>query len=456
MTLASFKAYDIRGKVPSELNEDLARNIGRAYAEHFKPRKVVIGRDMRLSSPTIAGALADGFLEAGVDVVDIGLGGTELVYFASFHLEREGVDGGVAVTASHNPADYNGMKLVTKGAVPISGDSGLKDIERLAERGYPQATKEAGTKRGTLTTVDVWPAYIAHLLTYVDVKALAPFKLVANAGNGCAGLVIDRIEKSLPFTFVKVQNEPDGKFPNGVPNPILTENHAATADVVRREKAHVGLAWDGDHDRCFFFDDAGEFVEGYYMVGLFAQELLAKTGPSAIIHDPRLVWNTIDLVERGNGRAVMSKTGHAFIKERMRKENAVYGGEMSAHHYFRDFAYCDSGMIPWLLLASTMSRTQKTLKQLVEEMQARFPASGEINLKLEDAKRALAALDAKFGAEAIARDTTDGVSLTFDKWRVNVRSSNTEPVVRVNVESRADPALMKQKTDEVLAVLRAA
>jgi phosphomannomutase len=454
MALASFKAYDIRGKVPSELNEDLARNIGRAYAEHFKPRKVVIGRDMRLSSPSIAGALADGFLDAGVDVVDIGLGGTELVYFASFHLEKDGVDGGIAVTASHNPADYNGMKLVTKGAVPISGDSGLKDIERLAERGYASAPK--ASKRGTLTTVDVWPAYIAHLLTYVDVKALEKFKLVANAGNGCAGLVVDRIEKSLPFTFVKVQNEPDGTFPNGVPNPILVENHAATANVVRSEQAHVGLAWDGDHDRCFFFDDDGNFVEGYYMVGLFAQELLAKTGPSAIIHDPRLVWNTIDLVERGGGRAVMSKTGHAFIKERMRKENAVYGGEMSAHHYFRDFAYCDSGMIPWLLLTSTMSRTKKTLKQLVQEMQAAFPASGEINLKLADAKRALAALDAKFGAEAIARDTTDGVSLTFPQWRVNVRSSNTEPVVRVNVESRADAALMKTKTDEVLAVLRSA
>ena len=454
MTLACFKAYDIRGKVPSELNEELARNIGRAYAERFQPRRVVIGRDMRLSSEAIAGALAEGFLEAGVDVVDIGLGGTELVYFASFFLERDGVDGGIAVTASHNPADYNGMKLVTKGAVPISGDSGLKDIERLAEKGYARAPA-----RGTRTTVDVWPAYIEHLLSYVDVKALQPLRFVANAGNGCAGLVIDRIEQRLPLTFIKVHNTPDGTFPNGVPNPILTENHAATADVVKREKAHVGLAWDGDHDRCFFFDDEGNFVEGYYMVGLFAQELLAKPGNakgSAVIHDPRLVWNTIDLVERAGGRAVMSKTGHAFIKERMRKENAVYGGEMSAHHYFREFAYCDSGMIPWLLLASTMSRTGKTLKQLVSEMQERFPASGEINLKLADAKRALEALDAHFGKQAVARDTTDGVSLTFDTWRVNVRSSNTEPVVRVNVESRGDPALMKQKTDEVLAVLRAA
>lgn len=457
MALASFKAYDIRGKVPSELDEELARNIGRAYAQHFKPRKVVIGRDMRLSSPAIAGALAEGFLTSGVDVVDIGLGGTELVYFAAFHLEREGVDGGIAVTASHNPADYNGMKLVTKGAVPISGDSGLKDIERLAERLTEHVTEpRSATKVGKLSTADVWPAYIEHLLSYVDVKALAPLKIVANAGNGCAGIVIDRIEKALPFTFVKVQSTPDGTFPNGVPNPILVENHAATADVVRAERAHIGLAWDGDHDRCFFFDEDGAFIEGYYMVGLFAQELLKKSGPAAIIHDPRLVWNTIDLVEKAGGRAVMSKTGHAFIKERMRKENAVYGGEMSAHHYFRDFASCDSGMIPWLLLASTMSRTKKSLKELVSEMQARFPASGEINLKLADAQRALAALDANFGKLAVARDTTDGISLTFDQWRVNVRSSNTEPVVRVNVESRGDVGLMRAKTEEVLAVLRAA
>ncbi len=450
MTLKCFKAYDIRGKVPSELDEDLARNIGRAYAQLEKPRRVVIGRDMRLSSEAIAGALADGLREAGVDVVDIGLGGTELVYFAAFHLEKDGVDGGIAVTASHNPADYNGMKLVRRGAVPISGDTGLKDIERLAEQGFARAAPT-----GKRETVDVWPAYIEHLLSYVDVKALAPLKIVANAGNGCAGLVVDKLEARLPFSFIKVHNEPDGTFPNGVPNPILVDNHPATADVVRAHKADLGLAWDGDHDRCFFFDAGGAFIEGYYMVGLFASELLAKQPEgTAVVHDPRLVWNTIDLVERGGGRPVMSKTGHAFIKERMRKENAVYGGEMSAHHYFREFAYCDSGMIPWLLLTSTMSRTKSSLAELVADMQQRFPASGEVNLTIANPKAALDKVRATFGPGAVRIDETDGISVEHETWRVNVRSSNTEPVVRVNVESRGDAALMRAKTDEVLGLLR--
>jgi phosphomannomutase len=445
--LACFKAYDIRGKVPSELNEDIARNIGRAYAEIFAAKKVAIGRDMRLSSPAIAAALAEGFNEAGVDVVDIGLGGTELSYFAAFHLPD--VDGAIAVTASHNPADYNGMKLVQKGAVPISGDSGLKEIEARAATGYAR-----GTKRGLVEARDIMPAYIEHLLSYVDVASIKPFTVVANAGNGCAGLIIDELEKRLPVKFIKVQNEPDGTFPNGVPNPILEENRAPTIDAVRKHKADVGLAWDGDHDRCFFFDHEGNFIDGYYMVGLFAAELLAKQRGSAVIHDPRLVWNTVDLVEKAGGRAVMSKTGHAFIKERMRKENAVYGGEMSAHHYFREFAYCDSGMIPWLLLLQTMSRTGKSLKELVADMQSRFPASGEININA-DAKRSLAIMKEKFAKGAISVDETDGVSIEHATWRVNVRASNTEPVVRINVETRGDAALMKQKTEEVLAALRA-
>lgn len=452
MGLACFKAYDIRGRVPSELDEDLARAIGRAYVELFQPRRVVVGRDMRLSSPAIAGALADGLREAGADVIDIGLGGTELVYFAAFHLQKDGVDGGIAVTASHNPADYNGMKLVQKGAVPISGDSGLREIEALAQRGR---CAPKGTLRGKIEQHDVWPAYVEHLLTYVDAQALAPLKIVANAGNGCAGLVIDKLESRLPLSFIKVMNDPDGRFPNGVPNPILVENHPATADVVRRERAALGLAWDGDHDRCFFFDERGAFIEGYYMVGLFAQELLRTAAGAAVIHDPRLVWNTIDLVEGAGGRPVLCKTGHAFIKERMRKENAVYGGEMSAHHYFRDFAYCDSGMIPWLLLAQTMSRTKQSLGQLVADMQRRYPASGEINLTLADAKAALTKVRAAFAAGAVSVDDTDGVSIEHAKWRVNVRASNTEPVVRVNVETRGDEALLRERTEAVLAVLRA-
>lgn len=451
MPLPSFKAYDIRGKVPSELDEDLARQIGRAYAQRFKPRAVVVGRDMRLSSEAIAAALSEGLLEMGVDVVDIGLCGTELVYFASFHLEAEGVDGGIIVTASHNPADYNGMKLVQKGAVPISGDSGLRDIEALAEAGVDVVD---GTARGTRTTRDIMGAYVDHLLGYVDVAALSPLKIVVNAGNGCAGLVIDAIEKRLPFTFTKLHHEPDGRFPHGVPNPLLVENRAVTAKAVVDTGADLGIAWDGDFDRCFFFDDAGNFVEGYYMVGLFAAEALRAAPGASIIHDPRLTWNTIEQVTTAGGVAVQSKTGHAFIKERMRKENAVYGGEMSAHHYFRDFAFCDSGMIPWLLLTAQMSRTKKSLRALVEEMQQRFPASGEINLHLADARQALSAVRDAFGAGAVDIDTTDGISIAHPQWRLNVRASNTEPVVRVNVESRGDTALMQAKTDDVLSLLR--
>ena len=459
MSLASFKAYDIRGKVPEELSDDLARNIGRAFAQRFEPRRVVVGRDMRLSSPSIAGALIDGFREGGVDVIDIGLCGTEMVYFAAFHLEGEGVDGGVMVTASHNPADYNGMKLVTKGARPISGDSGLRDIEALAERGFDRAALT-----GAIEQRSIMDPYIEHLLGYVDPKTLMPLKLVANAGNGCAGIVIDAIDRisgqrGLPFSFLKVHNTPDGAFPHGVPNPLLPENRAPTVDAVRSFDggADVGLAWDGDFDRCFFFDESGAFVEGYYMVGLFAEEMLRNSPGSTIVHDPRLTCKTVEKVAGAGGRAVMSKTGHAFIKERMRKENAVYGGEMSAHHYFRDFAFCDSGMIPWLLLAQQMSRTGKRLSALVDEMQRRFPASGEINLTLRDAKRALAAVRERFssedGTDGVV-DTTDGVSIDHARWRLNVRSSNTEPVVRVNVESRGDRPLMEQKTDEVLTLLR--
>lgn len=450
MALSCFKAYDVRGKVPSELNEDLARAIGRAYAVRFTPKKVVVVRDMRLSSAAIANALIDGLQRQGVDVIDLGLGGTEMSYFGAFHLEAEGVDGGIAVTASHNPADYNGMKFVQKGAVPVSGDSGLKDIEKLAEA---NSFTDAAT-RGSRSTRDIMPAYVEHLLTYLDMATLKPLKIVANAGNGCAGLVIDALEARLPFAFTKVHHEPDGTFPHGVPNPLLVENRAPSVDAVLATRADFGVAWDGDFDRCFFFDHEGGFVEGYYMVGLFAEELLRDAPGAAIIHDPRLTWNTIEKVAGAGGRAVQSKTGHAFIKERMRKEDAVYGGEMSAHHYFKRFAFCDSGMIPWLLLAQQISRTGKSLKQLVSEMQARFPASGEINLHLDDAKKALAAVRQRFGGGAVAIDETDGISIENATWRLNVRASNTEPVVRVNVESRGDEALMRRKTDEVLALLR--
>jgi phosphomannomutase len=447
MALPCFKAYDVRGRLPDDLNAGIARRIGRAYAEVVRPGTVVIGRDVRLSSPELANALTDGLMDAGVEVLDIGLCGTEMVYFATSHL---GVDGGIMVTASHNPPDWNGMKFVREGSRPISGDSGLKEIEALAESGE---FEPAAPIRGGRREVDVHAAYIEHLLSYVDPTALAPLKLVVNAGNGGAGRIIDRLEPRLPFEFVKLQHEPDGSFPHGVPNPLLPEHRAATAEAVRAAGADFGIAWDGDYDRCFLFDETGRFLEGYYIVGLLAEAFLIKHPGAKIVHDPRLTWNTVDIVTRGGGVPVMTKTGHAFIKERMRLEDAVYGGEMSAHHYFRDFAYCDSGMIPWLLVAELVSRAGRPLSALVEERMAAFPASGEINRKLADPPAVLAAIEARFRGNALAIDHTDGLSMEFADWRFNLRASNTEPLVRLNVESRGDRGQMEARTAELLAVL---
>jgi len=445
--LPCFKAYDIRGRVPSELNEALAFNIGQAYSAQFAPKRVAIGHDIRLSSLGLAKALAEGFLAAGVDVVDLGLCGTEEIYFAAFHLE---VDGGVIVTASHNPADYNGMKLVRQGARPISGDTGLKEIERLAAAGH----RLVADTPGTLTCLDNKPAYIDHLLGYVDTTRMLPLKIVANPGNGGAGAVIDRLADLLPCEFIKLQWEPDGSFPNGVPNPLLPENREVTANAVRKHKADFGLAWDGDFDRCFFFDEQGGFIEGYYLVGLLAQSMLAKHPGAKIIHDPRLVWNTQEIVRQAGGLPVMSKTGHAFIKERMRTEDAVYGGEMSAHHYFRDFAYCDSGMIPWLLVAEILSLSGRRLSGLVRDMQAAYPVSGEINNRVADPAAVIAEVEDFYAKTPGEKDYTDGLSFTAEKFRFNIRSSNTEPVLRLNVESKGDPALLAAKTAELLALIQ--
>lgn len=447
--LPCFKAYDIRGRIPDQLNPDIARRVGQAFAKQLAPKKVVVGRDMRLSSPEIAEALIEGFLMSGVDVIDIGLGGTEMVYFAAFHLENEGVDGGVVVTASHNPADYNGMKLVTKGARPISGDSGLREIEALTASGDFVKAERPGER----TSRNIMGAYIEHLMGYVDTDALSALKLVSNPGNGCAGLVIDALEDKLPHTFIKVHHAPDGTFPHGVPNPLLEENRGPTIAAVKENRADFGIAWDGDFDRCFFFDESGNFVEGYYMVGLLAEEMLKRQPGSAIIHDPRLTWNTVEMVEAAGGKPVLCKTGHAFIKERMRKEDAVYGGEMSAHHYFKEFAYCDSGMIPWLLVANLVCRTKKPLSKLIEERMAAFPVSGEINRRIDDPDAAIARVKAAFEKDAKAHDDTDGVSLEFDNWRFNIRKSNTEPILRVNVEARGDVALMEEKRDAILALI---
>ncbi|MFL1466606.1 phosphomannomutase [Marinobacter sp. HN1S83] len=443
MDLSCFKAYDLRGRVPDQLNPLLAERIGRAYVEVTGAKKVIVGYDIRLSSHEITEALSSGLTAAGADVFDIGLCGTEQVYFATSHYK---MDGGIMVTASHNPKDHNGMKMVGPESRPISSDNGLNDIRDRVPEPFGDAPAQ-----GCYEPLEVMGAYIDHLLGYVDAAALKPLKIVVNAGNGGAGLVIDQLEKHLPFEFIKVHHQPDGHFPNGVPNPILEENRAATAEAVKANGAAMGIAWDGDYDRCFFFDENGRFIEGYYIVGLLADQFLRKTGGGKVIHDPRLTWNTLDLVKAAGGEAIESKTGHAFIKQRMRDEDAVYGGEMSAHHYFRDFAYCDSGMIPWLLVAERLCQSGKPLSSLIDARIEAYPASGEINRTIADPPKVIAAIEAAYGADAKSVSHVDGVSVEFDDWRFNLRMSNTEPVVRLNVESRGDIALMKAKTEELLA-----
>ena len=449
--LPCFKAYDIRGRIPDELNEDLAYRIGRAYSQFLHSEQdiqheVVVGHDIRLSSPAISEALVEGLLDGGCNVHHIGQCGTEEIYFATSHFK---MSGGIVVTASHNPKDYNGMKLVREDSKPISGDTGLKTIEALAEANdFP-----AVSARGKRHTLDHQAAYVERLLGYVDVSTLKPLKIVVNAGNGGAGTVIDALESKLPFEFIKLHHEPDGHFPHGVPNPLLDENRGPTIEEIIEQGADLGIAWDGDFDRCFFFDASGRFIEGYYIVGLLAEAFLQIEPGAKVVHDPRLTWNTIDIAKQKSGVAIQSKTGHAFIKERMREEDAIYGGEMSAHHYFRDFAYCDSGMVPWLLVAGLISNKGKSLAELVDERISLFPASGEINRRISDPKSVLEKIEAKFASEANVKDQTDGLSMEFGTWRFNVRMSNTEPVVRLNVESRGDIPLMKEKTEELLELM---
>lgn len=442
-SIPCFKAYDIRGRIPDELHPFLVYQIGRSYAGFLRPKRVVVGHDVRLSSSELCESLKEGLTESGVDVFDIGICGTEQVYFATFYKD---MDGGIMVTASHNPPNYNGMKFVREESRPISGDSGLREIEAIiVKKSLPPLLMT-----GSVHKLDIQKDYIEHILGYVDRSALKPFKVVVNSGNGCAGPVLDLLEPYLPFQLIKVFHEPDGTFPHGVPNPLLPENRDATIKAVLEHNADVGIAWDGDFDRCFLFDEKGRFIEGYYIVGLLAEAMLRRYPGAKIIHDPRLTWNTIEIVEKNGGIPVQSKTGHAFIKERMRAEDAVYGGEMSGHHYFKDFAYCDSGMIPWLSVLETMSRTGKPLSELVGERMRQFPASGEINRRLRDPDAAIRRVEESFKGTV---DYTDGVSMEFDQWRFNLRKSNTEPVLRLNVEARGDADLMKDKTEELLKLI---
>ncbi|MEM7081333.1 MAG: phosphomannomutase [Pseudomonadota bacterium] len=445
--ITCFKAYDVRGRLPDQLNEEVAYRIGRAYAEFLSPSKVIVGRDIRRSSEALKTALCRGLTDGGASVLDIGQCGTEEVYFATFDLK---VDGGIMVTASHNPIDYNGLKFVREQSKPISGDNGLNDIRRIAEAGVFEDRTP-----GSIDVIANEERYVQHLLGYVDVDALKPLKVVCNSGNAGAGKVVDLLEPHLPFDFIRVHHDVDDSFPHGIPNPLLEENRPATIKAVKESGADIGIAWDGDYDRCFFFDESGFFIEGYYVVGLLASSFLAQRPDQAIVHDPRLTWNTVDIANSAGGTAVLSKTGHAFIKQVMRDHDAVYGGEMSAHHYFRDFAYCDSGMIPWLLVTGLVSATGKPLSELVAERMAMFPASGEINRTVADAPAVIARVENSYSADALKVDRTDGLSIEFVDWRFNLRSSNTEPLLRLNVESRADKALMQNKTRELLAIIDA-
>ncbi|MCZ8531531.1 phosphomannomutase CpsG [Alteromonas sp. PRIM-21] len=481
--ITCFKAYDIRGELNSQLTEEVAYRIGYAFAQELAAKTVVVGSDVRLTSTPLKLALSAGLIDAGATVTDIGMAGTEEIYFATKHL---GVDGGIEVTASHNPINYNGMKLVKAGSVPISGDTGLNAIKEKAEaledsfvserlehytngvkidadaffNGTAHVDEVKLSQSDKYTVKSCMTDYVSHMLSYVNLSNFTPLKVVVNAGNGAAGPALDAIEKEMkvqgvPIEFIKVHHKADGTFPNGIPNPLLPENRADTADAVKSSGADFGIAWDGDFDRCFLFDADGEFIEGYYIVGLLAEAFIEKNADSKIIYDPRVYWNTEDIVANAGGTPIKSKTGHAFIKERMRKEDAVYGGEMSAHHYFRDFAYCDSGMIPWLLIAELVCVKKQTLASMVKERIQAFPSSGEINSKLKDADAALERVTSKYQPLASVIDTTDGLGLEFDTWRFNLRKSNTEPVIRLNVESKGDIALMEQKTEELLSLIRA-
>ena len=443
----AFGAYDIRGIYSATINEEITYRIGRFFPGLFSAKKIVVGNDIRLSGPALKKALIKGLRDSGCDVIDIGQCGTEIVYFTTVHL---GLDGGMMITASHNPKEYNGMKFVRQGAVPLSAE----ELRKLAASVADAELTTTEGRVGTIEQMDITETYVKHILSYVDVSKLKPFKVVVNAGNGSAGPVLDVMEKYLPFEFVKVYHEPDGKFPHGVPNPLLPPNRESTAKVVREYGADVGVAWDGDFDRCFMFDEHGDFIDGYYMIGFLAQAFLKKEPGARIIHDLRLTWNTQEIVKENGGVPIMSQCGHVFIKEKMRQEDAIYGGETSAHHYFRDFFYCDSGMIPWLLVLELLSQAGgRTMSELMKERMQRYSISGEINCKVKNADKILNYVEAEYGQKGKVMKL-DGLSIEFDNWRFNLRKSNTEPVIRLNVESRQDEALMKVKTRELLSIVR--
>ena len=452
--LTCFKAYDIRGRLDEDLTVANAYRIGRAFAEVMRTKRVVVGRDIRPSSQALTDALSIGLMEAGVEVLDLGLSGTEETYFAVSHLEA---DGGICVTASHNPMDYNGMKMVKAGSAPIGTDDGMAAIKALAESGSFAAEAEGGK---VTDASDTRAAYVDCILSFVSTSALKPLKILVNAGNGAAGPTLDALiaglqRANVPWEFIRMHHDPDGSFPNGIPNPLLDENQPVTSQAVVRKGADFAVAWDGDFDRCFFFDHEGDFIPGEYVVGLLAEVFLAKTPGAKIVHDPRIIWSTQHVVAEAGGEAIMSKCGHSHIKQVLRDEDAVYGGEMSAHHYFRDFSYCDSGMIPWLLVGELLNRRGTTLRQLMSERRAQFPSSGEVNFRVEETAPVIARVEAAYAPHALERDDTDGLSLSFKSWRFNLRSSNTEPLLRLNIEARDDASLVAEKLADLKAIITA-
>ena len=441
--ISSFKAYDIRGQLPHEINPEIAYRVGNATAEYLSAKKMILGRDIRASSKELSESMASGLMDAGVDVIDIGECGTENVYYATGELKS---CGGIMVTASHNPSDYNGFKIVSENAKPISSQTGLLDIRKIAE----SDKRLISETRGNLEQRDLNQSYVKKVLSFIDPDSLSKLKVVMNPGNGGAGVYAEYISKNMPIEIIKLNFDPDSSFPNGIPNPMIEENRASTSQAVIDNKADLGIAWDGDFDRCFFFDEKGNFIEGYYLVGLLAKSFLIKNRNERVIYDPRLTWNTIDVVERYGGDAIQCQSGHSFIKKSMRDNDAVYGGEMSAHHYFRDFYYCDSGMIPWLLILEMISEEKMPLSQMIQKYRERYPVSGEINLKVNNTKTIIDSIKEYYLDDALGVDETDGVGMEFEKWRFNLRASNTEPLIRLNVESYNNESLMNEKTRELV------
>lgn len=437
-SLNCFKAYDIRGKIHDQLTPKFAYHLGRAYASEFKPNQLVVGYDIRLSSIELHDALVKGLMDSGVDVISLGLCGTEEV---SYQVSALDTDGGIMITASHNPIEYNGMKLSLKGSVPLGIFNGLQNLKSRIEHQNYQPLNSIGQ----LIKFDDKSDYIQHLLSYIDLEKLQPLRIVVNSGNGCAAPILDLLAPHLPFEFIKINHEPDGTFPNGIPNPLLLANRTVTSQAVLKHNADLGIAWDGDCDRCFFFDHHGNFVDSYYVIGLLAEQMIEHEKQARIVSDTRLIWNTENVVNVKGGTLMLSKGGHSYMKQAMREYNAIYGGEVSGHHYFRDFAFCDSGMIPWLIMTELLSISQQTLYEHIKESQNQFICSDEMNFNVDNHLGIICAVEKYFGNEQSEIINFDGLTMNFSQWRFNLRASNTESLLRLNIETKGDKCLLQEK-----------